>query len=95
MSTPPRVRRRAASPLQRTVAAATSALLALTGAVALGAGPLAAPAAAQLPMCPAPGEMPGIGNTPAFTDSNIAVYAGGNYSATGTAAESEGLARRQ
>ncbi|KRC32966.1 DUF5979 domain-containing protein [Oerskovia sp. Root22] len=91
MSTPFRVRSRAASPLQRTVAAATSALLALTGAVALGAGPLAAPAAAQLPMCPAPGEMPGIGNTPEFTDSNIAVYAGGNYSATGTAAESEGL----
>ncbi|MFD6164241.1 DUF5979 domain-containing protein [Oerskovia sp. NPDC060287] len=91
MSTPFRVRSRAASPLQRTVAAATSALLALTGAVALGAGPLATPAAAQLPMCPAPGEMPGIGNVPEFTDSNIAVYAGGNYSATGTAAESEGL----
>ncbi len=41
MSTPFRVRSRAASPLQRTVAAATSALVALTGAVALGAGPYA------------------------------------------------------
>ncbi|MFJ2298943.1 DUF5979 domain-containing protein [Oerskovia paurometabola] len=94
MSTPHRARR-AGTPFGRAVAAATAAVLALTGAVALGAGPLAAPASAapkaQLPQCPAPGEMPGIGNLPAFTDSNIAVYAGGDYSATGTAAESEGL----
>ncbi|OCI30763.1 DUF5979 domain-containing protein [Oerskovia enterophila] len=93
MSTPFRVRSRAASPLQRTVAAATSALLALTGAVALGAGPLAAPAAAaQSPMCPAPGLEPPVHiGTPVFTDNNVAVWTGGDYTAQYTAAESEGV----
>jgi len=92
MSSPRLTGRATGSPLGRAVAAATAAVLALTGTLALGAGPLAAPAsAAQLPQCPAPGEMPGVGNLPAFTDSNVAVFAGGDYSATGTAAESEGL----
>nr|WP_030151271.1 choice-of-anchor A family protein [Oerskovia turbata] len=94
MITPHRARR-TVPPFGRAVAAVTATVLGLTGALALGTGPLAAPASAattaQLPQCPAPGEMPGIGNLPAFTDSNIAVYAGGDYSATGTAAESEGL----
>ncbi|MBD7949271.1 DUF5979 domain-containing protein [Oerskovia rustica] len=95
MSTPHRARR-AGSPFGRAVAAATAAVLALTGAVALGAGPLVAPASAaakaQLPQCPAPGEMPNVSTgVPIFTDSNVAVWVGGNYSALHSAAESEGV----
>ncbi|MEV7962056.1 DUF5979 domain-containing protein [Oerskovia paurometabola] len=95
MSTPHRARR-AGTPFGRAVAAATAAVLALTGAVALGAGPLAAPASAapkaQLPQCPAPGEMPNVSTgVPIFTDSNVAVWVGGNYSALHSAAESEGV----
>ncbi|GAA3228201.1 DUF5979 domain-containing protein [Oerskovia jenensis] len=91
MSTPHRVRR-AGSPFSRAVAAATTAVLALTGALALGAGPLATSAAAQLPQCPAPGEMPNVSTgVPIFTDSNVAVWVGGNYSALHSAAESEGV----
>ncbi|MFE4466958.1 DUF5979 domain-containing protein [Oerskovia sp. NPDC056781] len=95
MSTPHRARR-AGTPFGRAVAAATAAVLALTGAVALGAGPLAAPATAapkaQLPQCPAPGDMPNVSTgVPIFTDSNVAVWVGGNYSALYSAAESEGV----
>ncbi|WP_407316438.1 choice-of-anchor A family protein [Isoptericola halotolerans] len=74
-----------------TVAAATG--LALGGALAVTVGPGAAPAAAAVPAdrCAAEGEMPGMGGAPTFTDGNVAVYAGGDYLATGTAAESEGL----
>ncbi|MFF3064572.1 DUF5979 domain-containing protein [Oerskovia sp. NPDC057915] len=95
MSTPHRARR-AGTPFGRAVAAATAAVLALTGAVALGAGPLAAPATAapkaQLPQCPAPGDMPNVSTgVPIFTDSNVAVWVGGSYSALHSAAESEGV----
>jgi len=77
---------------RRLLAAATAAALALSGALVVVAGPGAAPAAAVPGQCPAPGEMPGIGNLPPkFTDNNVAVYAGGDYAATATAAESEGL----
>ncbi|MCI2001544.1 MAG: choice-of-anchor A family protein [Ancrocorticia sp.] len=41
--------------------------------------------------CPSPGDMPTIGNSPVFTDQNVAVFAGGDYLATGNAAETEGL----
>ncbi|WP_265521545.1 DUF5979 domain-containing protein [Oerskovia flava] len=79
-------------PARRIVAAAAAALLALTGAAALAVGPQALPAAADpAPQCPPDGEFPGIGNDPLWTDDNVAVYAGGNYTATGGAAESEGL----
>ncbi|MFG2621197.1 choice-of-anchor A family protein [Streptomyces sp. NPDC048507] len=75
------------------------------GAVALGlvlglaapctafAAPLTprTPAAGQSPSCPAPGKEPGIGPNPLFTDSNVALYAGGDYTADGGTAEAEGL----
>ncbi|MGW6415769.1 choice-of-anchor A family protein [Streptomyces sp. NPDC055055] len=54
------------------------------------AAPLA-PAAGQSPSCPAPGKAPGIGNVPLFTDANVALYAGGDYTADGGTAEAEGL----
>ncbi|MFF2493408.1 choice-of-anchor A family protein [Agromyces sp. NPDC058064] len=67
--------------------------LALVGAVAItGAAPAErAYAAEPLPICPPDGGMPPIGNLPSYTDANVAVYAGGDYLATGAAAESEGL----
>lgn len=81
--------------MRTAIAAASATGLALIGAVALGAGPAtaapAAAAAAPAAFCPPPGGMPGIGNVPAYTDSNVAVFAGGDYLATGTSAESEGL----
>ncbi|MFC9561193.1 choice-of-anchor A family protein [Agromyces sp. NPDC056965] len=103
MNTRTSARLRARSPLRSVVAAAAATGLALAGAVALAAAPAsAAPAsaataaptaaaAAPAPYCPPPGEMPGIGNVPAYTDSNVAVFAGGDYLATGSSAESEGL----
>ncbi len=85
----PRSRARIA---RRLLGAATTAALALSGALVVVVGPGAAPAAAVPGQCPAPGEIPGIGNLPVkFTDNNVSVYAGGNYLATGGAAESEGL----
>ncbi|MFJ7987246.1 choice-of-anchor A family protein [Streptomyces sp. NPDC096351] len=77
--------------------------LRLSTAVALGvalgataAGPaLAAPAATPAPAgnrtCPAPGEEPGIGHEPRFTDTNVSLFAGGDYTADGASAEAEGL----
>lgn len=67
--------------------------LALMGAVAItGAAPAErAYAAEPLPICPPDGGMPPIDNLPSYTDANVAVYAGGDYLATGGAAESEGL----
>lgn len=53
------------------------------------AGP--AIAAGQSASCPAPGEIPGIGHSPLFTDNNVALYAGGNYTVDGSSAEAEGL----
>ncbi|MEF3402208.1 choice-of-anchor A family protein [Agromyces sp. CCNWLW203] len=95
-------RQRARLPLRSTFAALAATGLAVAGAVAVGAAPAAAapaapaaPAAAAaspVPFCPPPGEMPGIGNLPpAYTDSNVAVFAGGDYRAIGSSAESEGL----
>ncbi|MFJ6484496.1 hypothetical protein ACIQK6_30850 [Streptomyces sp. NPDC091682] len=49
------------------------------------------PATGQSPSCPAPGKEPGIGPNPLFTDSNVALYAGGDYTADGGTAETEGL----
>ncbi|MET9776927.1 choice-of-anchor A family protein [Streptomyces sp. NPDC006367] len=56
---------------------------------AFAAGP--AVAADRSASCPVPGSTPGIGNTPRFTDNNVAVYAGGDYTADGGTAEAEGL----
>jgi len=61
----------------------------LIGAVVLGVAPARA---AQSEDCPPSGVYPPIGNLPpAFTDNNIAVYAGHDFAATGEAAESEGV----
>ncbi|WP_017539764.1 choice-of-anchor A family protein [Nocardiopsis halophila] len=69
-----------------TLAVSTALLLAGSGAAT------AAPATAQpAPECPADGGMPGIGNEPTFTDNNVALFAGGDYTATGGSAEAEGL----
>ncbi|KZM78877.1 DUF5979 domain-containing protein [Cellulosimicrobium sp. I38E] len=76
---------------RRVVAATIAAVLALVGAVVLVTGPQARSASAALGFCPDPGDMPNIGNLPAFTDSNVTVYTGGDYRATASAAESEGL----
>ncbi|WP_454730106.1 DUF5979 domain-containing protein [Cellulosimicrobium protaetiae] len=79
-------------PLRRAVAAVTAATLALAGAVVLVTGPQAAPSSAAVGQCPDPGQFPGIGNLPpAFTDNNVAVYTGGNFLATGSASEAEGV----
>ncbi|WP_264029243.1 choice-of-anchor A family protein [Cellulosimicrobium sp. SH8] len=76
---------------RRATAALVAAALALAGAVALVAGPQARPAAAASGFCPDPDDFPNIGPLPIFTDNNVAVYAGGDYTATGTSAESEGV----
>ncbi|WP_435975606.1 choice-of-anchor A family protein [Streptomyces sp. Qhu_M48] len=74
----------------------------MRGAVALGlllglsapgvalAAPLT-PTPGQSPSCPAPGKEPGIAHNPRFTDANVALYAGGDYTADGATAEAEGL----
>ncbi|MBM7821618.1 choice-of-anchor A domain-containing protein [Cellulosimicrobium cellulans] len=85
-------RPRTFDPLRRAVAAVTAATLALAGAVVLVTGPQAAPSFAAVGQCPDPGQFPGIGNLPpVFTDNNVAVYAGGNFLATGSASEAEGV----
>jgi choice-of-anchor A domain-containing protein len=85
-------RPRSSEPLRRAVAAVTAATLALAGAVVLVTGPQAAPSFAAVGQCPDPGEFPGIGNLPpVFTDNNVAVYTGGNFLATGSASEAEGV----
>ncbi|WP_169513527.1 choice-of-anchor A family protein [Agromyces italicus] len=66
--------------------------LAAIGAVALATAPATPASAAEpAPICPPDGGMPPIDNLPSYTDANVAVYAGGDYLATGAAAESEGL----
>ncbi|MGM7422091.1 DUF5979 domain-containing protein [Cellulosimicrobium sp. CpK407] len=85
-------RPRTLDPLRRVVAAVTAATLALAGAVVLVTGPQAAPSFAAVGQCPDPGQFPGIGNLPPkFTDNNVSVYAGGNFLATGSASEAEGV----
>ncbi|MEV8180153.1 choice-of-anchor A family protein, partial [Cellulosimicrobium funkei] len=78
--------------LRRAVAALVAAVLALAGAVVLVSGPQARPASAAVGFCPAPGDMPSVGQSPPlFTDTNVTVWTGGDYHATASAAESEGL----
>ncbi|MFJ8542077.1 choice-of-anchor A family protein [Streptomyces sp. NPDC093586] len=48
-------------------------------------------ATGQSASCPAPGKTPGIGHAPSFTDNNVALFAGGDYTADGGTAEAEGL----
>ncbi|SEE46425.1 choice-of-anchor A family protein [Jiangella alba] len=67
------------------LAAATVVTLALSGAVT------PAQAAVPDPTCPPVGGMPPIGNVLTYTDASPAVFVGGDYLATGSAAESEGL----
>lgn len=84
---------RAAAPgrAHRYLAAVLAAVLALVAAVLVVTGPQAPPAAAAIGFCP-DGDFPDIGPTPPlFTDRNVTVYAGGDYHATASAAESEGL----
>ncbi|MFD4992485.1 DUF5979 domain-containing protein [Cellulosimicrobium cellulans] len=76
---------------RRVVAATLAAVLALVGAVVLVAGPQARSASAAIGFCPDPDDFPDIGPLPIFTDNNVAVYAGGDYTAAGTSAESEGV----
>ncbi len=83
---------RTLDPLRRVVAAVTAATLALAGAVVLVTGPQAAPSFAGVGQCPDPGQFPGIGYLPPkFTDIIVSVYAGGNFLATGSASEAEGV----
>jgi choice-of-anchor A domain-containing protein len=75
---------------------ALAATAALVLAPAVGATATAAPTAARTAptasSCPAIGDLPGIStNDPLFTDDGIAVFVGGDYTALGGAAESEGV----
>ncbi|MFJ5877132.1 choice-of-anchor A family protein [Streptomyces sp. NPDC093088] len=71
-------------------AVAVALVLGLTGAGdALAAPREPAPGTART--CPAPGQEPGIGHEPRFLDANVALYAGGDYTADGGTAEAEGL----
>ncbi|MFF2487792.1 choice-of-anchor A family protein [Microbacterium sp. NPDC058062] len=72
---------------------AVLAIGALAGAGVIAVSPLAQPEAAVAAVgeCP-PGTIPGPGNdNPVFTDNNVAVYAGGDFSALPSSAEVEGL----
>ncbi|WFR84348.1 choice-of-anchor A family protein [Arthrobacter sp. Y-9] len=70
-------------------AVCAAALLSST-TLALAAVPNAL-AAAQSASCAPRDGMPGIVNEPGFTDNNVALFAGGDYTVTGSAAEAEGL----
>ncbi|MGW3559747.1 choice-of-anchor A family protein, partial [Streptomyces sp. NPDC000963] len=71
-------------------AVAVGLVLGLTTAGNAPAAPFTpAPGAART--CPAPGAEPGIGHEPRFLDANVALYAGGDYTANGATAEAEGL----
>ncbi|MBD5784990.1 choice-of-anchor A family protein [Cellulosimicrobium terreum] len=85
-------RTRALDRSRRVVAALVASMLALVGAVVLVTGPQARPASAAIGFCPDPDDIPDVGPLPPlFTDQNVAVYSGGDYHATASAAESEGL----
>ncbi|MEV8624457.1 choice-of-anchor A family protein [Streptomyces sp. NPDC051079] len=71
-------------------AVALAFVLGLSTPCVAQAAPLA-PTAGQLPTCPAAGKEPGIGHDPRFTDANVALFAGGDYTADGGTAEAEGL----
>ncbi|WP_411073980.1 choice-of-anchor A family protein [Streptomyces sp. cmx-4-7] len=73
-------------------AVAVGIVLGLTTAGNALAVPFApAPAPGTTRTCPAPGAEPGIGHEPRFLDANVALYAGGDYTADGATAEAEGL----
>ncbi|MFJ4340040.1 choice-of-anchor A family protein [Streptomyces sp. NPDC088915] len=73
-------------------AVAVGLVLGLTTAGNALAAPFApAPAPGAARTCPAPGAEPGIGHEPRFLDANVALYAGGDYTADGATAEAEGL----
>ncbi|MET0813082.1 MAG: DUF5979 domain-containing protein [Microbacterium sp.] len=66
-----------------------TAVIAVVATIGLAA--LTSPASAAVGDCP-PGTIPGPGSgNPVWTDDNVAVYAGGDFLATGAAAEVEGL----
>ncbi len=66
------------------------ATVSIATAVSMSAAPSVS--ADQLPECPDPGEYPAPNpGGPAFTDNNVAIYAGEDFVATGTSAESEGV----
>ncbi|MFF5637199.1 choice-of-anchor A family protein [Streptomyces sp. NPDC012825] len=71
-------------------AVAVGIVLGLTTAGNAPAVPFA-PAPGTARTCPAPGAEPGIGHEPRFLDANVALYAGGDYTADGATAEAEGL----
>ncbi|MFJ2932545.1 choice-of-anchor A family protein [Streptomyces sp. NPDC087219] len=88
MSTTGRTGRRLSS------AVALGVVLGITAAgpaLATPLTPAATPAPGSTRTCPAPGEEPGIGHEPRFTDTNVALFAGGDYTADGASAEAEGL----
>lgn len=69
-----------------------SAIVALAAATAAGMVFLAQPAAAQQSEgCPPVGAGPGISNEPLYTDNNVAIYAGQDFTASDNAAEAEGV----
>ncbi|WP_411077457.1 choice-of-anchor A family protein [Streptomyces sp. cmx-10-25] len=75
-------------------AGAVGIVLGLTtagNALAVPFAPVPAPAPGTTRTCPAPGAEPGIGHEPRFLDANVALYAGGDYTADGATAEAEGL----
>jgi choice-of-anchor A domain-containing protein len=78
--------------LARAISVLTSFALVLGVMVATALAPDPV-SAAQSAECPAPGDEPGISTLPSpiYTDTNVSVFAGGNFLATGGAAESEGL----
>ncbi|WP_329275857.1 choice-of-anchor A family protein [Streptomyces sp. NBC_00691] len=76
--------------LRLSSAVALGVVLGVTAAGPALAAPLA-PAPGSTRTCPAPGEEPGIGNEPRFTDANVALFAGGDYTVDGASAEAEGL----
>lgn len=74
------------------LATAGAVALGLTGVSTVGGGAAeAASSSAGASISPVPGQFPDGGQTQAGTDNNVSVYVGGDYEATGTAAESEGL----
>ncbi|MFF7250292.1 choice-of-anchor A family protein [Embleya sp. NPDC008237] len=76
----------------KNMAGITAAIAAAAALGLIGAGPgYAEKAGGRSASCPTSGEMPAIGNSPRFTDNNVALFAGGDYTADGAAAEAEGL----
>ncbi|MFI1379746.1 choice-of-anchor A family protein [Embleya sp. NPDC020886] len=76
----------------KNMAGVTAAIAAAAALGLIGAGPgYAEKSGGRSASCPTSGEMPAIGNSPRFTDNNVALFAGGDYTADGAAAEAEGL----